>query len=76
MVEVVDLLKANDFRIYIVTATERNIVQALVQDKLGILPVGIRITHKRIYIVEYIRSKGYIIHRTQRDPFRTRTAGA
>ena len=48
----------------------------LVQDKLGILPAGIRITHKRIYIVEYIRSKGYIIHRTQRDPFRTRTAGA
>ena len=38
MLEVVDLLKANDFTIYIVTATERNIVRALVKDTLGIQP--------------------------------------
>ena len=38
MLEVVDLLKANNFKIYIVTATERNIVRALVKDALGIEP--------------------------------------
>ena len=38
MVEVVELLKSCDFTIYIVTATERNIVRALVEDSLGILP--------------------------------------
>lgn len=38
MKEVVELLKANDFTVYIVTATERNIVRALVKDTLGISP--------------------------------------
>ena len=38
MVEIVKLLKSCDFTIYIVTATERNIVRALVEDSLGILP--------------------------------------
>ena len=38
MTEIVDLLKANDFTIYIVTATERNIVRALVRDTLAISP--------------------------------------
>ena len=36
--KVVELLKANDFTVYIVTATERNIVRALVKDTLGISP--------------------------------------
>ena len=38
MVEIVDLLRANGFTIYIVTATERNIVRAIVGDTLGIGP--------------------------------------
>ena len=38
MVELVRFLEANDFTVYIVTATERNIVRALVRDKLGIPP--------------------------------------
>ena len=36
MVEVVNFLEANGFTVYIVTATERNIVRALVKDTLGI----------------------------------------
>ena len=38
MTEIVDLLKAYDFTIFIVTATERNIVRAIVRDKIGIQP--------------------------------------
>ena len=38
MVELVNYLRANDFTIYIVTATERNIVRAIVKDTLGIAP--------------------------------------
>ena len=38
MTQVVALLKANDFTVYIVTATERNIVRALVRDTLGVSP--------------------------------------
>jgi len=38
MVELVDYLRDNDFTIYIVTATERNIVRAIVKDTLGIAP--------------------------------------
>ncbi|MBQ9721441.1 MAG: haloacid dehalogenase-like hydrolase, partial [Oscillospiraceae bacterium] len=36
MVELMKFLEANDFTVYIVTATERNIVRALVRDTLGI----------------------------------------
>ena len=38
MVEVVDYLRANEFDVYIVTATERNIVRAIVKDSLDIDP--------------------------------------
>lgn len=38
MVELVNYLRDNDFTIYIVTATERNIVRAIVKDTLGIAP--------------------------------------
>ena len=38
MTEIVDLLKTFDFTIYIVTATERNIVRAIVRDTIGIQP--------------------------------------
>ena len=38
MTEIVELLRANDFTIYIVTATERNIVRAVVRDTLDIGP--------------------------------------
>ena len=41
MVEIVDYLKANGFDIYVVTATERNIVRALVADS----PLNIDPTH-------------------------------
>ena len=41
MTEIVELLKANDFTVYIVTATERNIVRALVRDTLGISPSNV-----------------------------------
>lgn len=41
MVEVVDFLEANGFTVYIVTATERNIVRALVSDSLGIPPARV-----------------------------------
>ena len=41
MVELVRFLEANDFTIYIVTATERNIVRALVKDTLGIPPARV-----------------------------------
>ncbi|MBQ7488865.1 MAG: gamma-glutamyl-gamma-aminobutyrate hydrolase family protein [Clostridia bacterium] len=41
MVEVVDYLRENDFTIYIVTATERNIVRAIVGDTLGIAPANV-----------------------------------
>ncbi len=41
MLEVVDYLKANGFDIYIVTATERNIVRAIVGDKLGVDPAHV-----------------------------------
>ena len=38
MVELVNYLRDNGFTIYIVTATERNIVRAIVKDTLGIAP--------------------------------------
>ena len=38
MVELVDYLRDNGFTVYIVTATERNIVRAIVKDTLGIAP--------------------------------------
>ena len=38
MVELVNYLRDNDFTVYIVTATERNIVRAIVKDTLGIAP--------------------------------------
>ena len=38
MVELVNYLRDNDFTIYIVTATERNIVRAIVKDTLDIAP--------------------------------------
>ncbi len=38
MVQLVRFLEANGFTVYIVTATERNIVRALVKDTLGIPP--------------------------------------
>lgn len=38
MTEVVEYLQANDFDVYIVTATERNIVRAIVEDELNIDP--------------------------------------
>ena len=38
MVELVDYLRDNDFTVYIVTATERNIVRAIVKDTLDIAP--------------------------------------
>ena len=38
MVELLNYLRDNDFTVYIVTATERNIVRALVKDTLGIAP--------------------------------------
>ncbi len=38
MTEIVNLLKTYDFTIYIVTATERNIVRAIVRDTIGIQP--------------------------------------
>ena len=41
MVELVRFLEANDFTVYIVTATERNIVRALVKDSLGISPAHV-----------------------------------
>ncbi len=41
MVEVVDYLRDNGFKIYIVTATERNIVRAIVKDTLGIAPSNV-----------------------------------
>ena len=41
MLEVVEYLKANGFDIYIVTATERNIVRAIVGDKLGVDPAHV-----------------------------------
>ena len=41
MVELVDYLRDNDFTIYIVTATERNIVRAIVKDTLGIAPANV-----------------------------------
>ncbi|MBE7003730.1 MAG: hypothetical protein E7425_05510 [Ruminococcaceae bacterium] len=41
MVELVRFLEANDFTVYIVTATERNIVRALVKDTLGIPPAHV-----------------------------------
>ena len=41
MVELVRFLEANDFTVYIVTATERNIVRALVEDTLGIPPARV-----------------------------------
>ena len=41
MVELVRFLEANDFTVYIVTATERNIVRALVKDTLGIPPARV-----------------------------------
>ena len=41
MVELVQFLEANDFTVYIVTATERNIVRALVRDTLGIPPARV-----------------------------------
>ena len=41
MVELVRFLQANDFTVYIVTATERNIVRALVKDTLGISPARV-----------------------------------
>lgn len=41
MVELVSFLEANDFTVYIVTATERNIVRALVKDTLGISPARV-----------------------------------
>ena len=41
MAEVVEYLKANGFEVYIVTATERNIVRAIVADTLGIDPAHV-----------------------------------
>ena len=41
MVEILDFLEANGFTVYIVTATERNIVRALVKDTLGIPPARV-----------------------------------
>ena len=41
MVELVRFLEANDFTVYIVTATERNIVRAIVKDTLGIPPMRV-----------------------------------
>ena len=41
MVELVQFLEANGFTVYIVTATERNIVRALVKDTLGIPPARV-----------------------------------
>ena len=41
MVQLVKFLEANDFTAYIVTATERNIVRALVKDTLGIPPARV-----------------------------------
>ena len=38
MVELVQFREANDFTVYIVTATERNIVRARVKDTLGLSP--------------------------------------
>ena len=38
MTEIVNLLRDYDFTIYIVTATERNIVRAIVRDTIGIQP--------------------------------------
>jgi len=38
MTEIVNLLKTYDFTIYIVTATERNIVRAIVRDTIDIQP--------------------------------------
>jgi phosphoserine phosphatase len=38
MVEVVDYLQANGFEVYVVTATERNIVRAIVADSLNVSP--------------------------------------
>ena len=38
MVELVNYLRDNGFTIYIITATERNIVRAVVKDTLGIAP--------------------------------------
>ena len=41
MVQLVKFLEANGFTVYIVTATERNIVRALVKDTLGIPPARV-----------------------------------
>jgi phosphoserine phosphatase len=41
MLEVVQYLEDNDFEIYIVTATERNIVRAIVKDTLNIDPAHV-----------------------------------
>ena len=41
MAELVRFLETNDFTVYIVTATERNIVRALVKDTLGIPPARV-----------------------------------
>ena len=41
MVQLVKFLEANDFTVYIVTATERNIVRALVKDTLGVPPARV-----------------------------------
>ena len=41
MVELLKYLEDNDFTVYIVTATERNIVRALVKDTLGIPPARV-----------------------------------
>ncbi len=38
MLEVVSYLRANGFDIYVVTATERNVVRAIVEDTLGVDP--------------------------------------
>ena len=36
MVEVIDYLRANDFTVYVVSACEREVVRAMVEDRLGI----------------------------------------
>ena len=41
MLEIVDYLKENEFTIYIVTATERNIVRAIISDVLDIPPSNV-----------------------------------
>ncbi len=41
MVQLVRFLEANGFTVYVVTATERNIVRALVRDTLGIPPARV-----------------------------------